>query len=186
MEKRFKERRRTYFIKKRFQAGFILKFCILVIIGSIISGGIIYTLTRATVTTSFEDCRLKIKSTADYILPAVLFSSAVVILFIGLSTVLVTLFASHRIAGPLYRMEKDLQQVVAGDLTKKFHLRRTDEIKALAEGLNIMTDSLRTNIADIKQGLSELESTLQARPELPKELKEKMHKLKSALDRFKT
>lgn len=186
MEKKIRERRKIYFIKKRFQTGFILKFCVLVIIGSIISGGIIYTLTRATVTTSFENCRLKIKSTADYILPAVLVSSAVVILSIGLSTVLVTLFTSHRIAGPLYRMEQDLQEVAAGDLTKKFHLRRSDEIKALAESLDMMTDSLRANVADIKQGLSELESVLQARPEVPAELKEKIQNLKSALDRFKT
>lgn len=186
MEKRFPERRRIYFIKKRFQGNFILKFCMLVIVGSIVSGIIIYTMASTTVTTTFEGSRLRIKSTADYILPAVLLSGAVVVVFIGLATVAVTLFTSHKIAGPLYRMEKDVEEVTSGNLTKKFNLRQTDEIKALAESLDKMTQSLRANIAEVKQGLSDLESALAASPGAPKELKEKLKNVKAALEKFQT
>ena len=71
MKNQSQNRRRNYFIKKRFQTNFIIKFCALVAIGSIISGTIIYLMSRAALTTTFENSRLAIKSTADYILPAV-------------------------------------------------------------------------------------------------------------------
>ena len=105
MEDDFQNRRRTYFIKKKFQRNFIIKFCVLAIAGAIISGAIVYMMSKSTVTTTFENSRLTIKSTADFILPAVLLSTFVFVVFIGIATVLVTLFASHKIAGPLYRME---------------------------------------------------------------------------------
>jgi len=111
-------RRHNYFIKKEFQRNFIIKFCTLVVIGAALSGGIIYTLSKSTVTTTFENSRLMIKSTADFILPSVLLASAVVIAVIGLATIAITLFTSHRIAGPLYRLEKDVEEVAAGNLYK--------------------------------------------------------------------
>jgi methyl-accepting chemotaxis protein len=176
MEKQ--NRRRNYFIKKKFQADFILKFCSLVVAGSILSGLIIYLMSKSTVTTVFENSRLTIKSTADFILPAVLLSSLVVIVVIGLATIVVTLFVSHRIAGPLYRMEKDVQEVASGNLKKRFKLRSTDELKLLAESLDGMAQNLRQDVDDIKSAASELEK------EMPPEAKEKLARLKKSLDKF--
>ncbi|NQS99742.1 MAG: hypothetical protein HQ595_01550, partial [Candidatus Omnitrophica bacterium] len=121
MEKDAKNRRTTYFIKRKFQRNFIIKFCVLVIGGSALSGVLIYSMSKSTVTTTFENCRLTIKSTADFILPAVLLSGLIVIVFIGLATVAVTLFTSHRIAGPLYRLEQDVTEISCGNLKKRFN-----------------------------------------------------------------
>ena len=143
MEREFKNRRKNYFIKKKFQRNFIIKFCALVIIEAIIFGAIVYMMSKATVTTTFEDSRLVIKSTADFILPTILLGSAAVIVFTGLITVIITLFTSHRIAGPLYSMEKDIEEVASGNLKKKFDLRQEDEIKELAASLDKMTQTLR-------------------------------------------
>ena len=186
MANKFKNRRKNYFIKKRFQRNFIVKFCILVIIGSVISGAIVYTMSRSTVTTTFENCRLRIKSTADFILPAVMLSGAVVIAVIGLATVAVTLFTSHKVAGPLYRMEQDVKEVASGNLKKRFNLRINDEIKTLAESLDKMTRELRTNIAGIKRDVSELELALKTAAEVPEQAKEKLQNLKRTLAKFDT
>ena len=86
MTEESRDRRKHYFIKKRFQIVFILKFCFLVLIGSFLSIGLIYAISRGTVTTSFENSRLVIKSTADFILPAVLMSSAIVVFCINAVT----------------------------------------------------------------------------------------------------
>lgn len=179
-------RRRNYFIKRVFQRNFIMKFCILVMIGSIISGTIIYISSKPTVTTTFENSRLMIKSTADYILPSILLSSAVVIVLIGLATIAVTLFTSHRIAGPLYRMQKDVEEVASGNLKKKFNLRKTDEIKALAESFEDMTRSLRADISSIKQSVSEAESSVEESDKVPLKVKEKLEDMKTLLDKFVT
>lgn len=181
-------KRRHYFIKKKFQRNFIIKFCILVIIGSILSGGIIYTISKSTATASFENSRLTIKSTADFILPAILLSSIIVILFIGLASVAIALFASHKIAGPLYRIEKDIQEVANGNLKKRFNLRKGDEeeIKVLAEGLNKMTESLNSHITRVKAAVSELESAFNTADQVSAELKDKLENVKKAISKLNT
>ena len=177
-----KNRRRNYYIDKEFQTIFILKFCSLIAIGSIISGLIVYAMSRATVTTTFVNSRLTIKSTADFILPAVLLSGAVVIVLIGLATIIMTLFISHKIAGPLYRLDKDVQEITAGNLRVVFRLRTGDELKPLVGSMNNMTNTLRTRITEAKNGLKELESS----SNLPSEAMEKVRKLKKSLGKFTT
>lgn len=178
-------RRKNYYIKKEFQRNFILKFCAIVLAGSAISGVTIYLLSRATVTTSFENLRLGIKSTADYILPAVLLSSAVVIIATGIATIFITLFTSHKIAGPLYRIEKDIEDVASGNLRREFNLREGDEIRPIAEGLNAMVRFLKNEISALKKTAAELEA-LPAANDLPGEVKQKIKALKSGLDKFRT
>ncbi len=43
---------------------------------------------------------------------------------------------SHRITGPLYRLEKDLDERIAGTKQGPIRLRQKDEFKMLAEKLN--------------------------------------------------
>jgi methyl-accepting chemotaxis protein len=153
MEQNFKNRRKNYFIKRKFQRDFILKFCGLVAAGSVISGAIIFMMSKSTLTTVFENSRLVIKSTADFILPAVCLSSAVVVIVVGLAAVIITLFTSHKIAGPLYRMEQDVREVAGGNLKTKFNLRYGDELKGMAESLEAMVRSLQSRIAALKGAL---------------------------------
>ena len=180
-----KNRRKTYFIKKQFQTSFIVKFCILVVIGAVLSGSMVYVMSKSTVTTSFENSRLRIKSTADYILPAVLLSSLMVVVIIGIATVAVTLFTSHRIAGPLYHIEKNVKEIISGNLTVKFPLRKADEIKPLAASLEEMVNSLRENIKSLKDALSQLESTLDTSGNISKTT-DSVRILKDTLSKFKT
>jgi len=177
-------RRKNYFINKKFQALFIIKFCTLVIIGTAISGGIIYWMSRSTVTSTFENSRLIIKSTADFILPSVLLSSALVMIFVGICAIAITLFTSHRIAGPLYHIQKNLEELSQGNLNVNFDLRKTDEIKVLADTLNDMTGLFRRNILNAVKAISESEAALKANKiDLAKD---KLKDLGDIIGRFKT
>ena len=153
----FANRRKNFYIKKDFQRNFILKFCALVAVGAVISGAIIYAISSATVTTTFENSRLTIKGTADYILPTVFFSSIIVVLLVGIATIIMTLFTSHKIAGPLYAIEKRVDEVAALNLRTEFRLRPGDQIKPLAVGLGVMVCNLRKSVKDIEKALSDLE-----------------------------
>jgi len=167
------ERRKNYFIDKAFQVQFILKFCILVIAASAISGGALYLLSRDTVTTAFIDSRLSIVTTADYILPSVIASSVVAIILISIATFFVVMYLSHRIAGPLFNIERSIKDIASGDLSGKIHLRAADEIQRLASSLNDMTDSLKSKILDVEKEANNLED------EKSKNL------MKKALEQFK-
>ncbi|MCX5704366.1 MAG: hypothetical protein NT066_07770 [Candidatus Omnitrophica bacterium] len=180
MEQKFQNRRRNYFIKKKFQRDFMLKFCGLVIAGSIISGAIIFMMSKSTLTTAFENSRLVIKSTADFIMPAVCLSSVVVVILVGLATIMITLFTSHKIAGPLYRMEQDVKEVSRGNLKIRFNLRHSDELKGMAESLEAMARQLQSKLTVIKNALLELESAdnMPAAKEILKQIKQELDKLR--------
>ena len=49
---------------------------------------------------------------------------------------LVALELSHRIAGPLYRLEKELDERISGTKHGPIHLRQNDELRPLADRLN--------------------------------------------------
>lgn len=156
MENTYNNRRKIYYIKKEFQRAFIVKFCLLVILGAVVSGAVIYLVSQGSATTVFENSRIKIKSTADFILPAVLLSTAAVTVLVGLASVIVTLYASHKIAGPIYRIEKDLEKVVAGDLRVRFNLRRNDQLQALATMIEALIANIGGDIKELRQVKIEL------------------------------
>jgi methyl-accepting chemotaxis protein len=156
MDKTFNKRRKIYYIKKEFQMIFIIKFCLLVILGAIVSGAVIYLVSQGSATTVFENSRIRIKSTADFILPAVLLSTAVVTVLVGLASVIVTLYTSHKIAGPIYRIEKDLEKVMLGDLRVKFNLRKKDQLQALAAMIEALVGNLGDDIKELRQVRSQL------------------------------
>ena len=146
------ERRKNYFIDKAFQVQFILKFCILVIAASAISGGALYLLSRDTVTTAFIDSRLSIVTTADYILPSVIASSVVAIILVSIATFFVVMYLSHRIAGPVYNIKKTLKEVIRGDYKLRINLRKKDELKDLAKSINSVIAELEKREDQSKWG----------------------------------
>ena len=181
MEKKIPDRRKNYYIKKKFQRNFILKFFTLLFLGAFISGTIIYFMSRGALTTTFDNSRLAIRNTSDYILPSVLLSGAAVLIIVGFAAIIMTLFASHKIAGPLYRIGKDIDELASGNLNVRFILRGGDEIKELASKLDSMAQSLSLKAAAIKKALIGLEnSSKDASPEIRRgiqDIKEAISKL---------
>lgn len=64
---------------------------------------------------------------------------AVILLYSVLSV-----YISHQVAGPVYRIKKAIQKILAGDLTASVHLRRRDDLKDLAECTNQLRNELVT------------------------------------------
>jgi len=150
------KRRKKYFIQRLFQTKFIILFLFLVILGSIISGGLLYKRTSVDLGNSYSEAHSKLKTTGELILPNVLLGNIVAIIIIGVATVALTVIISHRVAGPLYRFEKTTEQIAQGDLTIVTRLRQYDQVKSLADALSRMTMELREKILDIRKKSEEL------------------------------
>lgn len=184
--------REVKFLSNKFRRNFIMKFSLIVMIGAVISGAIVYAMSRATVTTSFEGARLKIKSTADFILPAVLLSSAVVVVFISLSTVAIVFFAYRRLKFYLSQIEGEIERVDAGDLKAQLNFRRKDdEFKVLAVSLDKMIRDFRKIVVAIKEDVSKFETDLDefdvSKDErITRKMRNELKDLKSELEKFNT
>lgn len=70
------------------------------------------------------------------------------------------IFLSHRIAGPLYRIERSAEAIRRGDLTVNFHVRKDDDIKDTAHILDDMVDALQADVMRIKAASLELEEKI--------------------------
>ena len=156
-----KPKRRNYFINKAFQTEFILKFCAVVALGCIIFGLILYMLSSSTLTTSFENSRLVVKSTADYLLPGLLFGGVVVGLLTAIVTSIVVILMTHRVAGPMYRFEKYAQKVGSGDLLPDLRIRRKDQFQNLVGTFNKMTNDLNTGLLEVIGVSEKLDSLIE-------------------------
>ena len=142
-------RRRKYLVKKGFQFRFILKFCAVVLGGVVVSTCLLFIFSQDTLTSSFNNSRLVIRSTGLVILPAVIYTNLIVLGLISAATIFVTLVVSHKIAGPLFRFEKELWEIGEGTLTRKISFRKDDQMIEMAEGLNDMVEALHRKVLKI-------------------------------------
>jgi methyl-accepting chemotaxis protein len=140
------ERRRNYFIEKSFQARFMLKFCILVVFAGLLTIAALYIIGMRSTTVSIVSSRVVVKSTADFLLPVLIQTFLVVMVLVGTATILVTLFVSHQIAGPLYRLKKAMEQLSEGDFKVEIKLRKADQLKELADTFNTMVKKLKAKL----------------------------------------
>jgi methyl-accepting chemotaxis protein len=156
--------RKKHLIKKNFQIRFIIKFCLIVLAGVILSTALLFFFSQETLTSSFDDSRLVIRKTGTAILPAVIYTNLITLGVVSVIMIFVTLYISHKIAGPMFRFEKEIQSIAQGDLSKVISLRKEDQVKEMADSLNQMTRSLNHKIADIRLEITNLEAIIREQP----------------------
>jgi methyl-accepting chemotaxis protein len=179
-------KRKHYFINKGFQVSFILKFCFLLFVGVVISTGLLFVFSQDSLTSSFQQSRLEIRNTGIAILPSVVYTNLITLALITVAAIIVTLFVSHKIAGPLFRFEKELDEISKGNLTKRVELREKDQGKDMAESLNIMVSSFHEKISDIQKDLQSLRESAKQQDVSP-ELIEDLDNLRNKVSRhFRT
>jgi hypothetical protein len=176
-----KIRRKILVVDKAFQMAFIFRFWALVVCGAVLAGLIIYLTCGRSVTTVFQHSRLKIMSTSDFILPGFLLSSLVVIVVVGTATAFVALLTSHRIAGPVYRLRQDLVQFRSGELRQTFRLRPLDELRPLAEEIDLTARKIGGDVTSLQLEARLLERMGSA---LPPAASECVKNMKRILDQY--
>ncbi len=148
-----KFQRRTILVKKSLQLKYIaVIFASVVVAALLIGGDIYYTMTRLLLS---ENPALN--SMIAEVNRVILLKLA---LYLGI-IFLVSLFVSHRFAGPIYRFEKSAQSVAAGDLTHRVSLRTGDELLELQEEFNAMVAGLQGQIQKDRTLIAHLGSRIE-------------------------
>ena len=157
-------RRQQIYIKKGFQFRFILKFCMILLAGVLISTALLFIFSQDTLTSSFSHSRLVIRSTAEAMLPAIITTNLISLALIIVTTIIVTLYISHKIAGPIFRLESEIRRigegdtsdgepitVGEGDLSATIALRSKDQMLEFVQRVNEMTSGLHQRISEIQR-----------------------------------
>lgn len=78
-----------------------------------------------------------------------------------LVTVLISLFLSHRIAGPIYKLKMFLTKAKEGDLRSRLQFRKADHFMEVAGLYNEMTDGLTDLIEQDRSRIAQAIQTLE-------------------------
>lgn len=157
--------RRNFFINKDLQGKLIYHSFLLAFGGVIVFTLIFCLLSANNLTLSYQDQHLQIGRTPIVLLQEILTAHWVFLLSVGLFIVINSLFLSHRIAGPLYRLQLAFTAMENKDLNQDIHLRTKDLGKELTNQLNHVNTLLSADLRQMQQLCEEMEQVIEKQEE---------------------
>ncbi|WP_432823387.1 hypothetical protein [Trichloromonas sp.] len=180
-------RRRKYFIDWKFQTKYIILTVLMLLVYTFILMGVVFSpyifamVSGGSLQQQAEAARTLL-DLHGRVWPGV---GVAIILFGGFS-----IFVSHKVAGPVYRLKKGLKEIAGGNLGVQIHLRQWDDLKDLADCTNQLAKELRTFVAALhdNQGLlldylHELEAEVEKKAFTPEEGRELIERVQAGIAR---
>ncbi len=137
------EQRRAVFINKAFQGRFILNVLLVVLLSGLCSALLIYWQTGGDLQAESQTAHVNIESSLEHLGFSILFGNLVAMLIAGGAALFFILYASHKIAGPLFRFEKLCHQIGDGQLDTITKLREGDQLQDMGNAFEDMVIKLR-------------------------------------------
>ena len=132
---RAKSRRRRYFIDPQYQLAHIVGFAVFAVVAALIVGGVVAHLFL------FELPRTRVEQA--FWGPEFFSNLMWVILALVIAACLRSVFVSHKVVGPMFRLKKVMRAVGEGDLTYCVRFRTRDRLKDVGEACDEMIAGLR-------------------------------------------
>lgn len=82
------------------------------------------------------------------------------LLLIAPVVAVIGIYLSHKIAGPIARIEKFLGDMATGNFASRIVLRKGDELMSVADKINALNDSLKATIGSQKSSMERIISEL--------------------------
>jgi len=146
-----KHKRRTTIIKRNFQFNIVMSFIVL--------GGALATATFAAARLLLADYESAIPVKDVMIVEAKTFFISIIL--VAIFSYIFGLWSSHKIAGPIYRIERGLWLIESGDLTANIFFRKGDFLHETGEAFNRAVESVRVRIKSNREGLEEASRILE-------------------------
>jgi len=142
-------KRRCYFINKELQGKYILSYFLVIFIGTMVLIAGLWIFTGDSMSIVYDNYNLKLGSTPSIMSQKLLFVFWGYMVLGGIVIVIWSMLLTHRIAGPLFKIERYVETLRKGKLNGRIYLRKNDEGTELADSLNEFTQTLADDIAAI-------------------------------------
>jgi len=136
-------KRSSMFINKAIQARFIGGALLMILLSGLCSALLIFWITGGDLQAQSQSAHANIANSWERLGLSILISNVVSMIIAGAIAMYVVLHATHKIVGPLYRFEKNCQQIGDDNLDAYVSLRETDQLQALGLAFTDMVDKLR-------------------------------------------
>ncbi len=141
--------KRKYFINKEFQGKLIFRYFLLIAIASVFFVGLFSFFSSNTLSISYDDYNLRLGVTPGILFKKIISTQWIFIVVGGAAVIVMTLMFSHRVAGPFFRFERSLNEMIEGNISNRIILRQKDEGKALAQKINEFNAALEDKLKQI-------------------------------------
>ena len=135
---------------------------------------------------TFSGTYFALRDLSAFLVPVLVFSMLAYFLVVSLGIALLSGYAFHKIAGPLYRMERALENYDSGHAVKAVFLREGDGLVSLAQAYNRYVAGLRE---DRQKWLAAMEHAerlcLQEAATCRAEMEEALARLSELLSRYR-
>ncbi|MBI5905472.1 MAG: hypothetical protein HZB86_07965 [Deltaproteobacteria bacterium] len=138
---------------------FILKLCVNFAAGVVVLFGILYYGLSRPLAEDYSGVFHALRNLTTFLRPMIATSVLAYVLLVCGATGALCVYALHKVAGPLYRMERVMEGYRAGEPTRTVSFRDGDQIAPLATAFNAWTGKLRQ---DRQRWLSVLEGAERA------------------------
>jgi signal peptidase II len=122
--------RKQYLVKKGFQLRFMTVIIISMVLIALVTGLSIYSAVMQTLVTQFHGENLAL---IQHAISYKLFLRSFLLIF---AIAIISIFISHRIAGPVYKFERIINSLTQGKDVDEIKLRKRDEFYELALAIN--------------------------------------------------
>lgn len=111
---------------------------------------------------------------------------------------IISIFVSHKVAGPIFRLKRSICQISQGDLNVVVKLRKWDDLQDVADCINNLTGELKTFVTTLQQDyallseyITELEREIDAKilteesgREIIRKVQESKKNIENAIKKF--
>jgi methyl-accepting chemotaxis protein len=149
---------RRYFIGKSFQSRLVMKAFFLTIASEVIFCCAVYFALRKDVQGGFPAALETIRSFKFSLPFAIGVAETAVLPLLALGIGVIGLLMSHKLAGPLWKVEKAARMVEDGNLSQNLTLREKDEVREFARQVNGMVKGLREKVCSVEETYLRLNS----------------------------
>ena len=152
-------KRTQYLIAKKFQLKYVGMILLLVSLTAVMCSYVVYYTMMLTMGDKLANVypQGRLISIVNMVNLRILFS----MLLVAPLVIIVGIYASHKIAGPIYRIEKFLGSMADGDLSLPLTLRRNDELMSLANGINRVIDSVSATVKKENAAIGSISTSME-------------------------
>ncbi len=159
----------TKIIRENYLRNFLLILLLIILVGTTVSAAVLYFNLHRPLDTHYSAILSIITEVRESIIINALKINLTFYLLIAAGVGVLTLISTHRIAGPLYRIQMSAKAITEGKLYTVIHLRQKDVISSFADSINEMTANYADKAGMIDTEVQQIKSSM----ERFKELREK-------------
>ncbi|MBI4042004.1 MAG: hypothetical protein HY391_00870 [Deltaproteobacteria bacterium] len=157
------QRRKRILVNTYFQLKWAAYFVLIALVTTVIVGAAIYFITQGTANFLIAHGLHRSPDIFAYIgnQRALIYGSlAVIFLFLAVILFVAGVFLTHRVAGPLYALNRKMLEMAQGNYENTLRFRKKDEFRFLASSYNGLVSAVRKTVNKDLEYIARLETLL--------------------------